>query len=116
MVAAKLTGQAHGNHRNSRFDMAQKVGGAFHDRDKGACSMVEIRRMGPQIGVEVTAIDVRSISVATSLVWFLAFFRGFRVFRGSNSSSPLSALPFVALPYIVLLIVTSAIYQREGVP
>src|SRR6516162_5572617 len=46
MVAAKLTSEVHGNHRNSRFDMAQKVGGAFRDRDKGACSMVEIPPYG----------------------------------------------------------------------
>jgi putative 2-oxoglutarate oxygenase len=60
-AAARLTGETHGNHRNSRFDMAQKVDGAFLDWDEGACSMVEIRLMGPQIGVQVTGIDVKTL-------------------------------------------------------
>jgi taurine dioxygenase len=64
IVAARLAGSAHGNYRDSQFDMAPGAGGPFGRYYLKERSMVEIRRMGPQIGVEVTGVDVKTLDDA----------------------------------------------------
>src|SRR3984893_8161423 len=64
IVAARLAGSAHGNYRDSQFDMTLSAGRPFGHYYRKERSMVDIRRMGPQIGVEVTGVDVKTLDDA----------------------------------------------------
>src|ERR1700704_3894704 len=64
ITAARLAGSAHGNYRDSQFDMALSAGGPSVITTGRSRSMVDIRRMGPQIGVEVTDVDVKTLDDA----------------------------------------------------
>jgi|SRR6266404_326700 len=64
IVAARLAGSAHGNYRDSQFDTALSAGGPSRHYYLKERSMVDIRRMGPQIGVEVTDVDVKTLDDA----------------------------------------------------